>query len=54
MSKKEITIREFADELITRLNGGQTIDCCKEELLNLAEIVKEKIGDEKIMVEWVD
>ena len=54
MSKKEITIREFANELIERLNAGQTVDCCKDELINLAEIVKEKIGDEMIMVEWKD
>ncbi|MBN2417603.1 hypothetical protein JXO52_17330 [bacterium] len=54
MSKREITIREFADELTARLNAGQTVDCCKVELLNLAAIVREKIGDELITVEWVD
>ena len=54
MSKKEITLAEFADELIERLEKGQTIDCCKEELINLAAIVKEKIGNEKITVDWKD
>jgi len=54
MSKKEITIGEFADELISRLNAGQTVDCCKEELINLARIVKDKIASEKIEVEWKD
>ncbi len=52
--KKEITIAQFADELKTRLGKGKTVDCCKEELLNLADIIKEKIGDEKITVNWKD
>jgi chromosomal replication initiation ATPase DnaA len=54
MSKKEITMKEFADELVSRLNSGKTVDCCKEELVNLAGIVKEKLPDEKIQVNWVD
>ncbi len=49
-----ITIREFADELEKRLQGGQTVDCCKDELLNLAAIIRDKIGDEKIKVHWKD
>lgn len=52
--KKEITIAQFADELKTRLGEGKTVNCCKEELLNLADIIKEKIGDEKITVNWKD
>ena len=50
--KKEITIREFADELVDRLNTDKTIDCCKQELLNLAVIVKDKLADYPISVEW--
>ena len=50
--KKEITISEFADELKKRLNKGQTVDCCKEELITLADIIKKKIGNEKITVNW--
>jgi len=50
--EKEITIAEFADELKTRLNEGKTIECCKPELLRLADIIKSKIGQEKILVEW--
>ena len=50
--EKEITIAEFADELKLRLNKGQTVDCCKEELLRLADIIKVKIGSEKILVTW--
>lgn len=50
--KKEITISEFALELKDRLQKGETVDCCKEELLNLADIISEKIGDEKITVNW--
>jgi chromosomal replication initiation ATPase DnaA len=52
--KKEITIAQFADELKSRLNSGQTVDCCKMELLNLADIVKDKIGSERITVDWKD
>ena len=52
--KKEITLAEFADELKTRLEVGKTVDCCKEELLTLADIIKEKIGDERIVVNWKD
>ncbi len=54
MSEKTITIREFAGELEKRLKEGQTVDCCKDELLNLAGIIKHKIGDEKIQVHWKD
>ena len=51
--EKEITMSVFADELIERLNKGKTVDCCKEELLRLAEILKAKIPDEKIKVNWI-
>jgi hypothetical protein len=54
MSEREITIREVADELQLRLERGKTVDCCKDELLRLCEIVKEKIGNEKIRVNWQD
>ncbi len=50
--KKEITIAEFAVELKSRLNKGDTVDCCREELLSLADIITEKIGSEKITVNW--
>lgn len=52
--KKEITIAEFADELKTRLNAGKTVDCCKDELLTLADLIKVKIPSEKITVNWKD
>ena len=54
MAQKEITLREFAEELKTRLNEGKTIDCCKDELIKLADIIKNKIPDEKITVDWVE
>ena len=50
--KKEITLAEFADELKARIEVGKTVDCCKDELLTLADIVKEKLGREKITVNW--
>ena len=50
--KKTISVKEFADELVRRLNNGKTVDCCKEELVNLASIVKREIPDHPIEVEW--
>lgn len=50
--KKNITISEFADELIRRVEASKDIDCCKEEIVNLAKIAKENIGDKKIEVNW--
>lgn len=52
--EKDITLREFAVELKKRLNDGKTVDCCKPELLKLADIITEKIGQEKIKVTWKD
>ncbi len=50
--KKVITISEFAAELEKRIGAAKTIDCCKEEILNLAQIAKENIGDKNIEVNW--
>ena len=52
--EKEITLAQFADELVQRLNAGKTVDCCKPELIRLADIVRRKIGREKILVSWKD
>jgi hypothetical protein len=52
--KKEITIKEFADELKGRIDNAKTIDCCKEEIKMLAEMAKKFMGGEKITVEWKD
>jgi hypothetical protein len=50
--EKEITLAEFADELTTRLGKGKTVDCCKVELLRLADILRKKLPNEKILVNW--
>ena len=50
--EKTITLAEFAQELTQRLNDGKTVDCCKAELLRLADILKEKLPEEKILVTW--
>lgn len=52
--EKEITITQFAKELKQRLQEGKTVDCCKEELLRLADMITEKMGTEKIRVTWKD
>lgn len=50
--EKVITMAEFAEELIQRLNQGKTVDCCKPELLRLAEFLKMKVPRETIRVTW--
>jgi hypothetical protein len=52
--KKEITVKELCEELKKRIDENKTVDCCKFEIHNLADIASEKIGHEKVMVEWVD
>ena len=52
MSKKTITLKQFADELELRLKAGKTIDCCHDELIRLAQIVREKLPGETIEVDW--
>jgi hypothetical protein len=47
-----ITISELADELQERLINNKTVDCCKNELLNLVNIAKQKIGNEMVEVNW--
>jgi hypothetical protein len=54
MSKKMITISELADELQDRLQKNKTVDCCKNELLNLVSIARQKIGNEMVEVSWHD
>ena len=50
--QKEITIREFADELKARIDKNKGIDCCKDEINRLAELARRKMPDEKILVTW--
>jgi hypothetical protein len=52
MAKKKITLKEFADELELRLKAGKTVDCCKQELINLAGIIRKKLPGEVIEVDW--
>jgi hypothetical protein len=52
MSKKMITVRELADELQERLISNKTVDCCKNELINLVVLARQKMGNELIEVDW--
>ncbi len=54
MSKKIISLKIFADELESRLKAGQTVDCCHDELIRLADIIRNKLPNETIEVEWKD
>lgn len=50
--KKTVTLKEFADELILRIDSQKGIDCCKDEIKKLAAIAKQFIGDKQIEVNW--
>jgi hypothetical protein len=52
--KKEVTVREFVEELLSRIENAKDINCCKAELKVFAEHVTKKIGDDKIVVDWKD
>ena len=52
--KKEITIRQFAAELVDRIDKAKGIDCCKEEIKTLAQMAEKHMADEKIVVDWRD
>jgi len=50
--KKEVTIKEFVDELLTRIDNTKDINCCKEEIKVFADYVAGKIGEDKILIDW--
>jgi len=50
--KKEITIEEFSRELVERIEKAKAIDCCREEIKELARIAAREIPKQKIVVEW--
>lgn len=52
--EKEITVAQFAEELVTRIDRAKTIDCCKDEIKRLAHLAAQKMGQEKILVHWKD
>lgn len=50
--KKEVTVREFLDDLLARIENAKDINCCKNEIKIFADYAKEKIGDDKIVIDW--
>ena len=52
--KKLITVKEFAEELISRIDKDKTVDCCREEIKKFARLAAEKMAGEKIEVNWKD
>ena len=52
--EKEISIKEFADELISRIDKAKDIDCCKLEIKRLAEMAKSEMPEKRIKVIWVE
>jgi hypothetical protein len=50
--KKILSVKDFADELVQRIDSKKGIDCCKEEIKKLAALAKKYIGDKEIEVDW--
>lgn len=50
--KREVTVAEFVDDLMKRIDEAKTIDCCKTELKTFAELAKQKMPNEKLTVDW--
>lgn len=50
--KKEITVREFVKELVSRIDTAKGIDCCKEEIKTLARLAEKEIPEHKLTVTW--
>lgn len=49
---KEITVKELATELLSRIDAAKGIDCCKDEIKLLAKLAGERLPDEKVTVNW--
>ena len=52
--KKTITISQFVEDLIKRIDEHKDIDCCREDIKSFARHVRDRIGGENIEVEWKD
>ncbi|MBN2527388.1 MAG: hypothetical protein JXR76_13420 [Deltaproteobacteria bacterium] len=50
--KKEVTISEFVDALLKRIEEEKDINCCKEDLQVFCDHVVSKMGEDKIEVNW--
>ena len=50
--KKEVSIKEFVDELLSRIDNAKDINCCREEIKVFADYVTQKIGNDKILIDW--
>lgn len=49
---KQVPIKDFVDELLKRIDAKQTIDCCMDEIKVFARLVRDRMGDETIEIEW--
>lgn len=50
--KKTVTINQFVEDLIKRIDEHKGIDCCREDIKAFARHVSGRIGHENIEVEW--
>ncbi len=51
---KEVPIKDFVAELMTRIEDAKDINCCKKEIQTFCEYVVEKLGEETIEIDWKD
>jgi hypothetical protein len=50
--KKEITVRQLAEELFARIDTAKGIDCCKDEIKALAQLAAREIPNKTLTVNW--
>ena len=51
---KEVPIKDFVAELLKRIEEAKDINCCKEEIQTFCQYVVDRIGDDKIKINWKD
>lgn len=52
--KREVTVKQFVEDFLKRVEEHKTIDCCKEELKQFAALAVKKMPDETLTVDWKD
>jgi hypothetical protein len=51
---REVPIKDFVAELLKRIEDAKDINCCKDEIQTFCQYVVDKIGDDKIKINWKD
>lgn len=48
----KVTVKDFVQELLERIDEADTIDCCKEEIKKFALLAMDKMPNETIEIAW--